>query len=199
MQACVNRNEKVNLSVIKVLVEVEIENELKKIHEAAQKLSEAFNMVAIRLSDEQSKEFKKIYYRLAKKLHPDLNPEQDAETKSVWNRVMEAYKTGDIEKLRLLDDILFPSQDETHDSSLLEILQQKNVRLAAGVRSLIHQIDNIKNSFPIQFKEYLDDEQWVIEQNNQSLNDISDLRDEKRSWEQMIEHLLISLDESGNN
>lgn len=198
MQASINRGEKINLALIEDLVEMELQEELKKVRAAAQKLAEALNNPAPpAMNEEESREFKKLYYRLAKKLHPDLNPEQNAETKAVWNHVMEAYKKGDLEKLRILDDVLFPLSNEQQAGSVLEELQNRNERLAANVRSLIHQIETIKGSFPWQYKEFLDDAQWVIGQNNQSLNNISKLRDDKLRYEKMIEELLKLSDESG--
>jgi len=197
IQACLNRNEKITLSLIDVLVDIEIQEELKKLKRAAGKLAAALSGSGTKLLTEQeSIEFKKLYYSLAKKLHPDLNPEQKPEDMSFWHNVSEAYQNGDLEKLRLLNDILDSDKPAIENvKTLYEELLARNERLVAGIKKLMSKIDFIKDEFPLNVKECLDDEKWVTEQNNILLNDISRLHDEKNAWESRIELLMSSNNE----
>jgi len=197
IQACLNRNEKITLALIDVLVDIEIQDELKKLKRAAGKLAAALSGSETKLlTDEERVEFKKLYYSLAKKLHPDLNPEQKSEDLSFWHNVSEAYQNGDLDTLRLLTDLLDSDKPAPENvKTLLEELLVRNERLVKGIKKLLTRIDVMKDTFPLNIKKFLDDEKWVTEQNNILLNDISRLHGENNAWQTRVELLMSSNNE----
>jgi len=48
------------------------------------------------------KEFKRLYRLLARRLHPDGNPDSDGKTSELWPFLQDAYQRRDLKRLRLL-------------------------------------------------------------------------------------------------
>lgn len=62
------------------------------------------------LSQEEVKEVKKLYRRLVKLVHPDLNPHQTKEQKELWHQLQEAYRNNDLVWLRELNVLIVLKQ-----------------------------------------------------------------------------------------
>ena len=80
IQAKKNRQEKVNIAKIDERLDVEFYEYQQKLNEQIDKMNEALeHSKAEYLSEEESKELKKLYRKIVKALHPDINPEVSLE------------------------------------------------------------------------------------------------------------------------
>lgn len=113
------------------------------------------------LSVEETKHFKKLYIGLAKKLHPDLHPNQTGYEQALWLQAAEAYHCGDIQKLESLTLILEGREDLLTDETkadAIEKLKQKNKKLESQISAYQRKINVILQSFPFTMQELLKDE-----------------------------------------
>ena len=76
------------------------------------------------LSQEEVKEVKRLYRRLVKLVHPDLNPHQTKEQKELWHQLQKAYRNNDLAWLRELN-VLIVLKTKGHEEVEIEDLEDK--------------------------------------------------------------------------
>ncbi|MDD6155279.1 MAG: J domain-containing protein [Eubacteriales bacterium] len=114
---------------------------------------------------------KKIYYRLVKKIHPDLHPDlaDDELLKDYWNRIVNAYQRNSLKDLTELEDLV-------------------DLRLEAlGVGSGFAEISDIKEKterIENEIVEIISSEPYVYKM---VLNDPQEIEDRKQEFEEDIE------------
>ncbi len=159
VQAYKNNLIPVNENHIEKQLDKEYKEYIKKLEEMAADVDTARLISKCdKLSDEEAKELKKLYRILAKKLHPDLNPNPTGDQKSLWSRVSEAYEAGDLGMLKVLQTIAADDKETDHDSdttSSLEKLQVKINILREKLREVIYYIGAIKKAFPFNVADFL--------------------------------------------
>lgn len=194
MQAAVNRNEEINLPYIELMVELEMQAQLKKIEEEILKLGKAKHLLANLDSPKRSAELRKIFREMAKELHPDINPDLPEGAKNLWNAATKAYEDGDLESLRalrlLVSDVKNTSEEFTDENGLLT---QINL-LKAGINRLLEEIKNIRAVFPFTFEKQINDDAWVSEQRTALKKEMEATTQHKPHYANSISHLMQSLD-----
>lgn len=112
IQAKMNRGEEVIPEVIDALVELEMRAQREKLDGEARKLEAAMKfMNAPPLTEEENRQFRKLYHKLAMKLHPDMNPGQNDKARTLWLRLAEAYRNGDLREMQLIEVLLETEKD----------------------------------------------------------------------------------------
>lgn len=94
-----NRGERINLSELNDFIDIEMNgyNELLK-----QMVKDNENCRQLEhISKEDNLKIKRLYRKLARQLHPDLNPELQKEPwfADLWTRISTAYKCADLKEL----------------------------------------------------------------------------------------------------
>jgi hypothetical protein len=91
IQAAFNRMETVNLKVIDTSLDEEMFDWNRQMKEMSNKLEYAGQLAsAVKMSAEEQKELQKLYFVLAKKAHPDLNPDQTERLSNLWLQISAA-------------------------------------------------------------------------------------------------------------
>lgn len=161
IQAALNRMEPVSLAMIDAALDEELAAWNRQMAELAEKLKEArWYADQPKHTEEDSAELLRLYRTLAKRLHPDLNPDQDPAAKQLWLRVGEAYRQGDLNGLRaaalVLEDIPKPSLP-----SALEVLRELREKLKTRISTTLAELSSLKSAFPLNQRENLADAAWV--------------------------------------
>ena len=120
-----NRQERVIITDIEETLNQEFEDYQKRLNEQIEKMNEALERRKCPvLSEEESGELKKLYRKIVKGLHPDLNPDVSKEQIQLFNNAVAAYKNGDLNSLKiineLVDDKKLPEQSKDAMTQLLE-------------------------------------------------------------------------------
>lgn len=116
------------------------------------------------IHESPKEELKRLYRMIMKKLHPDANPNATEKDKALLLKAQKAYAEGDLETLReiaeQLDDTDITEKYSDNPDDLAK-LRELRAKLAEKVEVLMAHIDEIKNSFPYNEKDFLANEEAV--------------------------------------
>ncbi len=158
IQAKKNRRELVNLSLIEqqlddefALYQKELESKLNQMNAAIERSQSKV------LSEEETKELKKLYRGIVKVLHPDMNPNVTEAGLNLLERAVTAYKNGDLQTLRIIHETVggmpLPKQRK---NAMVQLTEEKE-RLQGLLQSVKQSIEKIKSEYPYNQKELLRD------------------------------------------
>lgn len=104
---------------------------------------------------------KKIYRRLAKKLHPDVNAmtQKNPKLSELWNKIAEAYQRINLEELENLEVMAKKLLEELGDKGFE--LQAKNLK--ERIERIRDQINTILTTEPYTYIDILQDEEKTAE------------------------------------
>ena len=161
IQASFNRGCWPDLAAIEAQLEAEFQAWERKLQAEAERLEAAEERLRHLLSPADDRELKTLYYRLAKKLHPDLNPNLTEEHKRLWRRVQAAYESGDLDELRALTVLADRTLLPVSDASSLQRLAEEQHTLERQIRRLMEEIERIESHPPLTMRHELASAGWV--------------------------------------
>ena len=136
------------------------------------------------LSQEEVKEVKRLYRRLVKLVHPDLNPHQTKEQKELWHQLQEAYRNNDLVWLRELN-VLIVFKTKGHEEVEIEDIEDK-------IEAVREEIALLKEEDLYQMRELVFDEEWIEAYKEQYERERSDFEVYLRSLQKEKEKLIGS-------
>ncbi len=136
------------------------------------------------LSQEEVKEVKRLYRRLVKLVHPDLNPHQTKEQKELWHQLQKAYRNNDLAWLRELN-VLIVLKTKGHEEVEIEDLEDK-------IEAVREEIALLKEEDLYQMRELVFDEEWIDAYKEQYERERSDFEVYLRSLQKEKEKLIGS-------
>lgn len=133
---------------------------------------------------------KKIYRRLTKKLHPDINrmTEENPELQELWDRIVKAYKVSDVEELENLEALVERVMTGLGEKGFQVEFSDIEDRIA----KLERQIGEILSTEPYIYKDILMDEEERQKKHEQ-------LDAEHEEYKKYSEQLSATLDEMIRN
>ena len=129
---------------------------------------------------------KKIYRRLAKMLHPDINRKtgEDEALKELWERIAEAYQRSDVDALEDLEVLARRAMEDLGDAAVKIELDDIEER----IERVEKQINDILTTEPYTYGELLRDEKKKQAYREQ-------LQEEHDDYQQYLESLSRTLDQ----
>lgn len=172
IQAKKNRQEKVIISAIEETLDTEFAEYQKQLNEQIDKMNDALKRSKAEvLSDEDNKKLKKLYRKIVKALHPDINPDVSETQVDLFDNAVQAYKNGDLGTLRIIGEMLGNSPlPEQHKDALTQLNEEKE-RLQNLLKAIRDSIEQIKSEYPYTMKEIIEDEEQT-EQKKKELENI---------------------------
>ena len=172
IQAKKNRQEKVIISAIEETLDTEFAEYQKRLDEQINKMNDALKRSKAEvLTDEENKELKKLYRKIVKALHPDINPDVSETQVNLFDNAVQAYKNGDLNTLRIICEMVGNSPlPEQHKDALTQLNEEKE-RLQNLLKAIRDSIEKIKSEYPYTMKEILEDKEKT-EQKKQVLESI---------------------------
>ena len=191
IQAKKNRQEKVIISTIEETLDNEFAEYQKQLDEQIDKMNDALKRSKAEvLSDEDNKELKKLYRKIVKALHPDINPDVSEAQVQLFGNAVSAYKNGDLGTLRIIGEMVGNNPlPEQHKDAMTQLVEERE-RLQGLLKSIRESIDNIKSEYPYTMKDILEDTEKT-EQKKQELESILEQYNELISiYKAKIEEML---------
>ena len=172
IQAKKNRQEKVIISAIEETLDKEFAEYQKQLDEQIDKMNDALKRSKAEvLSDEDNKELKKLYRKIVKALHPDINPDVSETQVQLFDNAVSAYKNGDLGTLRIIGEMVGNNPlPEQHKDAMTQLVEERE-RLEGLLKSIRESIENIKSEYPYTMKDILENTEKT-EQKKQELENI---------------------------
>lgn len=170
-QMKVNNNEKIQSSELEAYMEAIMQEYNEQLEDLINQVDVANSGEDITMKDVQ--EIKRIYRRIAKKIHPDMNPElfKDEKVQELWQRCVIAYECNNKKELEEIEVLVNEYIKDSSDSTLdIEDIDGK-------IEALKKEIEDIKSKEPYQYKYLLDSFTSKKEYEQQ-------LENEKKEYEQ---------------
>lgn len=183
-RAYINRNEAPDYEAIEENIRIEKETYQNLLNERMADIKAAKEYLAAPLlSREDARELKALYTLLVKKLHPDINPGQNAREEELFLKAVAAYKSQDLATLRQILLMLDTDSAESLDEDSLEEQIAKIEKTIADIKG---RIEELEGTFPFNLRDKIYDKEWVTEQQEQIKESIKALTEKKQSIEQIL-------------
>lgn len=172
IQAKINRQEIVNVSDLEEVLDNEFIKYQKHLDEQIDKMNDALKRSQSEmLTDEENQKLKKLYRKIVKALHPDINPNISESQSNLFDNAVQAYKNGDLNALQIIDEMVGSTPlDEQHKDAMTQLVEEKE-RLQKLLKSIRDRICIIKTEYPYTLNEILKDEDKTA-QKKQELEDV---------------------------
>ena len=180
----INRGVKINVNHMNESVDKEMtlyKVQFADLQKSVEQAGKAKNVGEFRYS-----RAKKIYRRLSKLIHPDMNQmtEENEELQELWNRIVEAYNASDIEELDDLEVLVRKKLEELGEDGFRMDVENIEERIERVER----QINDIITTEPYIFKGILESEERKAALHNT-------LKEEHADFEEYLETLKKALSE----
>lgn len=136
-------------------------------------------------------QIKKIYHKMVKQIHPDINPmvEKSEKLQELWQRVIVAYNCNDLKLMQETEVLITKALEQLGN----EAIDVEIPNIDEKIEELEAEITRIRETDPYQYKFLLEDPEAVREKKD-SLNE------EKKSYEEysnQLEEILKGLMKNG--
>lgn len=191
IQAKKNRQEKVIISAIEETLDNEFAKYQKQLDEQIDKMNDALKRSKAEvLTVEENKELKKLYRKIVKALHPDINPDVSETQVDLFDNAVQAYKNGDLNTLRIIGEMVGNSPlPEQHKDALTQLNEEKE-RLQNLLKAIRDSIEQIKSEYPYTMKEIIEDEEQIEQRKRELENVLSQCNELISIYKAKIEEMI---------
>ena len=187
-QMAINCGGVIDQAEIDALLTKEMEEYQQKLQQMLEENKAAKEMQEI--SSVKLLKIKRIYRRLAKQLHPDINPmtAEIPELMQLWNSVMTAYNCNNLEDMEELE-ILVNKALERLNMGYTEI---EIPNLAEKIEAVEAEIKKIRETDPYQYKYLLEDPELVEEKRRELEGQVRSYTEYEKELDSVINEMLKS-------
>lgn len=191
IQAKVNRGEKVDIEKIETLLDEEFREYEQQMEAQMGKINDALKWSEGKeLSAADTMEVKRLYRKIVKVLHPDLNPEITREERELFFNAVAAYEAGDLVTLRIIVETISEGVDfNLEEAPLCQLVKEKE-RLEELLDNLRASIDKVKTEYPYILKDILEDEEAVAMRKEDLKRLFEQYREATRLYQDRIKEML---------
>ncbi len=161
IQADLNRGKAPDLDRIERLIQGELADWTRNINEKAARLRDAAKTLADPMPAGEWAEIKRLFRRIARRLHPDVNPGLTPDETTIWHRVRDAYERRNLGELQALDLVAGEAPSAPDDISARDLLKRRCDELTARIHDEIRRTEHVKASHGYEKLLLVRDEAWV--------------------------------------
>lgn len=185
-QIFANRGESVDQNALQAYLAKEMAEYKERLEEMVRENKEA--KFGKKITEVDLLRIKRIYHRMAKKIHPDINPAaaKSEELQGLWNRLKIAYDCNDLkemEETEVLINMLLEKMDLGTTEITIPDIEKKIAELEA-------EIGNITGTDPYQYKYLLEDEDAVSRKKEELRREQQEYEDYCKQLDSILKELL---------
>lgn len=187
-QMAINRGESVDATAMHTFLDREMksyQDTLNQMIADNQAVQHVVTITAVTVA-----KIKKLYHRLAKQLHPDINPKtaEIPELLSLWQMVVTAYNANDLEELEEAE-VLVQQALKTLGIGQVEI---EIPDIEEKIEKVKNDILKIKTTNPYQYRYLLEDKEAVETKKLELQKELEEYLEYEQELDQYIEQLMKS-------
>ena len=191
VQAKKNRQEKIVLAMIDEQLNEEFAEYQRQLDEQINKMNKALDhSKGSPLTEEETKEIKKIYRNIVKALHPDLHPDVTPTQIQLFQNAIQAYEHGDLNSLRIISEMVTDPVVPEVGENAMAVLTKEKERLSKSLELIREQISEIKNEYPYTMKDLVEDPEQIAEKKAEFEELIEELKETYNLYAERLKALL---------
>ena len=143
---------------------------------------------AVEITEADFLKIKRIYHRLVKKIHPDINPltNENEELKGLWQRLIIAYNCNNLKEME---------ETEIHVNLLLKKLNLDTLDITIPniedkISEIEAEIERIITTDPYQYKFLLEDTAAVAQKKEELHKELKEYEDYGKQLDEILKELL---------
>ena len=131
---------------------------------------------------------KRIYHRLVKKIHPDINPmtSSNEELSDLWDRLVVAYNCNDLKEMEETEILI----NSVLDKLALGEMDITIPDIETKIAGLEAEIEKIKSTDPYQYKYLLEDSTAVSEKKESLKNELKEYEEYSSQLDEVLEGIM---------
>lgn len=183
-QTQLNNGKEINSTALNNYIEVEMSSYYLELQQLLEDVKNSKKSTNLALYD--IKQIRDLYYKLAKKIHPDIRPDlkDDKTIQELWNRITLAYQYNVYEELQrlevLVNNYLKSIGYEVEDITIDNIEDK--------IQKINEEINTILSTIPYQYRYILEDEDSM---NNQK-KEYQEEKDNYEAYSKQLDEVLSS-------
>lgn len=184
-QSAINRGESIDIDAINSRIDAEMQayyRQLQEMLDETQIAKQSRSVPAVIVM-----EIKRIYRKLAKLIHPDINPESHKSPilQDLWNRIVIAYQKNDVKELRELEVLTMNALNQMDNDIEIDIpdLEEK-------IASLQDEITMITGTTPYVYKELLEDPDKIRQKEEELKSQLEEYEKYSKELESVLEEMI---------
>ena len=192
IQSCLNREQSYDITEIEKQLDKEYHEYTERLLEKQKEIENARfknSNFGKPLTDEESSELKKIYTLIVKKLHPDINPNTTEEQHAQFIDAVNAYKNANLSELRIIY-LLLDKISVTETENTMDKLTSRKEILLNEKEYMLNEINNIKNTFPYNAKNLLQDDNKLKHKIDELSNLLTEYQEQYINIEDKLNNML---------
>ena len=184
-QLHINKGLEIDERAILKLLEQELAEYYKKLDEMIVENEAAHGMKEVDIA--HVAKVKKLYRKLAKLIHPDINPKTDEikQLRELWDRIQICYNSNNLNELMELEVLVMRVLEE-HDISSISI---DIPDIGEKIERLGEEIEKIKSTNPYLYKYLLADEKKIEERKKEIEDSLKEYIEYSEQLDEMIEDI----------
>lgn len=188
-QYALNHGGKVDQAEMERYLEREMASYLDNLNRLLREKQEAEN--ARSCSAYEAKRAKTLYYRLARLIHPDINPETDRSEKlqELWQRILIAYHCNDVKELAELEVLVRKTLKELG----AEDVRAEIPDIGEKIEELREEIEKFRTTEPWTLRYLLENEKAAADRKKELTEELENYR----SYHRELKEVLLRMMQSG--
>ena len=172
-------------------IDMQLEAEYAEYEEKLQKkMAEFTKLLKIDgvLEDDQAEKIKKLYKKLVKRLHPDLQPGQSEEEYRLFQRVVKAYKDSDLKTLRKVDLLTDKIGEQDKNVTVDRLSRFKELQKACEELKL--EMEAVRKEFPFNQQKLLQNKKELKLRQSELQASLEEYKESYAKLERKIKELI---------